>query len=308
MASPVASLAEPVQFAFSGREARNRFCKAATTERMSTWDPTDRAKCGIPTTEVIRLFSRFGRGRPGIIVTGAVTVDPAYLEAAGNSIIPPNSPLEGERFDCFTALANAAKAHGSLILGQLNHTGRQTMANLHPDHVSASDIQLERNELNLKYNKPHPATDAEIAAIVSSFSHAAAYLEAAGFDGIQLNAAHGYLFAQFLSPRTNKRPDKYGGSLENRARLLPDVIHAVRSRCSRQFVISIKLNCIEYQPEAITLDEVKTMCGWLEAASVDNSSSVVAHMRNLAGSIKLGIRASTGRAISSTPLIKFDQH
>ncbi|KAL8651086.1 MAG: hypothetical protein Q9210_003452 [Variospora velana] len=107
------------------------------------------------------------------------------LEAAGNPIIPRTAPFHGERFEAFKALATASKAHGSLIIGQVSHPGRQCDSRIQPDPVSASDVQLQGNIMGMQFNKPH--------------------------------GAHGYLLSQFLSPTTNHRTDSYGGSLANRS-------------------------------------------------------------------------------------------
>jgi len=121
----------------------------------------------------------------------------------------------------------------------------------------------------MKYNKPHPASEEEIADIIESFRHGAQYLQAASFDGVQINAAHGYIFSQFLSKSYNKRTDRWGGSLENRARLLLEVVRAIRESCSPTLLLSVKLNCFEFEEEGIKIEEVKQVCLWLEEEKVD---------------------------------------
>lgn len=94
--------------------------------------------------------------------------------------------------------------------------------------------------------------------------HAAEYLEAAGFDGVQLHGAHGYVIAQFLSPRTNKRTDIYGGSLTNRMRLLIQIAKGVRARTSPSFILGVKLNSIEFQHGGFIAEEAAEVCSILQ--------------------------------------------
>ena len=141
--SDASPLAKPLQFEFSGKTAPNRFLKAAMTERLSSWDPVDFTKRGVPSKNLVNVYKRWGEGGYGQILTGNVMIFPDQLEAMGNPIIPAGSPFEGERFNAFKDLATAAKAHGSLIVAQVSHPGRQYENRIQPNPVSASDVQLE---------------------------------------------------------------------------------------------------------------------------------------------------------------------
>jgi 2,4-dienoyl-CoA reductase-like NADH-dependent reductase (Old Yellow Enzyme family) len=191
--------------------------------------------------------------------------------SAGNPIIPPQSPFEGNRFEAFKELAKQAKAHGSLVVGQVSHPGRQVEQRLEPDPVSASDVQLEGEVMGMRFAKPHAASHEEIQDIIGRFTHAAEYLHRAGYDGIQLHGAHGYLLAQFLSQTTNKRTDQYGGSLQNRARLILEIARSIRQRLpsSSGFVLGIKINSVEFQEGGFTADEAKELCVLLEENEFD---------------------------------------
>ena len=123
--------------------------------------------------------------------------------------------------------------------------------------------------MGIKFAKPHPASQEEINRVVDGFAHAAEYLEKAGYDGIELHAAHGYLLAQFLSSTTNKRTDKYGGSLENRLRIVLETADECRKRVSSSFIIGIKLNSVEFQEGGLQPEEAKTICEALEKAKFD---------------------------------------
>lgn len=114
------------------------------------------------------------------------------------------------------------------------------------------------------------ATTDEIALIIDAFAHAAEFLEAAGFDGIQLHAAHGFLLAQFLSPTTNKRTDAYGGaSITNRVRIVTEICAAVRARTRPGFILAVKLNSVEFQAEGLTTNDVAELAAALQDAGVD---------------------------------------
>ncbi|KAL8933264.1 MAG: hypothetical protein Q9216_006444 [Gyalolechia sp. 2 TL-2023] len=262
-------LGKPLEFAFSGKTASNRFLKAAMTERISSWDPKNFEARGIPSKNLINVYKRWGEGQLGTILTGNVMLEYDQLEAAGNPIIPGTAPFSGERFEAFKELAVASKAHGSLIIGQMSHPGRQCESRINPDPVSASDVQLEGQVMGMQFNKPHPASLEEIKTITESFIHAAEYLQQAGYDGIQLHGAHGYLLSQFLSPTTNLRTDQYGGSLENRSRLIMEIAQGIRARLPPSFILGIKINSVEFQNKGFDTEECKQLCAALEANKFD---------------------------------------
>ena len=184
-----APLAEPLAFEFSKRIAPNRFCKAATTERIASWHPEDAFSRGIPSPEFINLYKRWGEGGIGVIITGNIMIEVDQIEAPGNPIIPRGCSFSGKRFEAFQKLAASGKAQGSLMIGQVNHPGRQATASFHKNPISASDVQLKDNVLGETFEKPHAATLQEIEDIIDGFAHAAEFLDKAGFDGVQLHAA-----------------------------------------------------------------------------------------------------------------------
>jgi 2,4-dienoyl-CoA reductase-like NADH-dependent reductase (Old Yellow Enzyme family) len=268
-AKDASALGKPLSFEFAKKTAQNRFLKAAMTERLSSWDAENFEARGIPTKNLINVYKRWGEGEFGVILTGNVMVEYDQLEAAGNPIIPRGSPYEGERFEGFKELATQSKKHGSLIVAQVSHPGRQVPDNIQKHPVSASDVQLEGNVMGMNFAKPRAATDEDIKNFIEGFAHAAEYLEKAGYDGIELHGAHGYLLAQFLSPSTNHRTDKYGGSLENRARLITEMGQEIRRRTSSSFLLSIKLNSVEFQDKGFDTQEAATLCKLLEDNSFD---------------------------------------
>ncbi|PVI07717.1 NADH:flavin oxidoreductase/NADH oxidase-like protein [Periconia macrospinosa] len=262
-------LGKPLKFEFSGTTAQNRFLKGAMAERLSSWDPKNLEARGVPSKNLINVYRRWGEGEFGVILTGNIMVEYDHLEAAGNAIIPRGSSYDGERFERFKELATQAKKHGSLIVGQVSHPGRQVMDLIQKNPISASDVQLEGNVLGMTFAKPRAATEEDIKNVIEGFAHAAEYLEKAGYDGIQLHGAHGYLLAQFLSPTTNQCTDKYGGSLENHARLIIEISQEVRRRTSKNFIVGIKLNSVEFQEKGFDTKEAATLCKLLEDNTFD---------------------------------------
>ncbi len=239
------------------------------TERISSWDPKNFEARGIPSDNLINVYKRWGEGELGTILTGNTMIELDQLEAAGNPIIPRGAPFSGERFDAFKRQAAAAKAHGCLVVAQMSHPGRQTPKHLQPDPVSASDVQLEGNVMGMEFAKPHPASSEEIERIIEGFAHSAEYLYKAGYDGIELHGAHGYLLSQFLAESTNKRTDKYGGSLENRVRLIIEIAQAIQKRVPKNFIIGIKINSVEFQKGGFNTEDCKKLCASLEANRFD---------------------------------------
>ncbi|KAK7885430.1 hypothetical protein LTR67_010223 [Exophiala xenobiotica] len=259
-------LAEPLHFEFAGVSAPNRFLKAAMTERLCTWSATDLPARGIPTKEFINVYRRWGEGGAGLILTGNILLEYDNLEALGNPIIPLDAPFEGRRFEAFQEAAAVTKKHGSLVIGQVNHPGRQVDERIQPHPVSASDVKLEGDFYGMTFAKPRAATKEDIARFVAEWTHAAEFLYKAGFDGIQIHAAHGYLLAQFLSQTTNKRTDEYGDSLANRARIILEIAKSIREKvpASTGFILGTKLNSVEFQEEGFSAEDCKVLCSILQ--------------------------------------------
>lgn len=262
-------LGQPLRFAFSGRAASNRFLKGAMSERLATFSPSDLETRGIPTQESINLYQHWGEGEIGLSLTSNVMIAPDQLEAAGNLVIPRGSPFSGERFERYSELASGAKKHGSLIVAQVSHPGRQTSAQLQPEPISASAVGLESPILGMEFGTPRAATKDDIKGIVDGFAHAAEYLEKAGFDGIELHGAHGYLLSQFLSSTTNKRTDEYGGDLKNRMRLILEIRAEIAKRVRKDFIVGIKINSVEFQEHGFQPEEAKLLCAALDEYEFD---------------------------------------
>ncbi|KAH8198339.1 hypothetical protein TruAng_007494 [Truncatella angustata] len=263
-------LAEPLTFHFSGRTAPNRFMKAAMTEQLCTYDPQDSEKNGMPTKNIERVYERWGRGGIGLILSGDVGISLTNLESVGDPVIPPDAPFSGPRFNGFAAMARAGKAHGSLMVAQVAHPGRLCVFVDSP--VSSSEGQVSNDGQGdgiYKYPKPHAATLEEIRDLIKAFGHAAEYLAKAGWDGVELHAAHGFLLAQFLSPKINKRTDEYGGSMENRMRFILEIGREIRRRTPPDFILGMKVNSVEFQDTGFVTTEARILCQNLERETFD---------------------------------------
>ncbi|KAI1614248.1 hypothetical protein EDD37DRAFT_128270 [Exophiala viscosa] len=265
----VSVLNEPITFAFSGRTAKNRFLKAPMTERLCHWNKEgeDISARGVPSPEYINLYKRWGEGEIGVIVSGNTMVRYDAVEAFGNPILVDD---HDGRVAKFREVTDAAKAHGSLIVAQLSHPGRQGTRYLNPNPISASDVHLAIKWAGNEFNKPRPMTIPEIKQMVKYWGESAYLCYKAGFDGVQVHCAHGYLLAQFLSLSTNKRTDEYGGDLNNRSRIVFEIIEEIHRRVpDPSFIICVKLNSVEFQDKGTTPEDARDMCLKFEEAGVD---------------------------------------
>lgn len=236
----------------------NRIAKAAMTEGMATPD-------GRPTPVLDRLYALWSDGGAGLLIGGNLVIDRDHLERPGNVVI--DRAPDGDMMDRLRRWAAAATRGGNHFWPQLSHSGRQTPALVNRHPKSPSDVRLGLP--GGQFGEPVPLTRTEIADLVARWARAAAACRDAGCTGVQVHAAHGYLVSQFLSPLANRRTDQYGGSLENRARLLLDIVAAIRAAVGPAFPISVKLNSADFQKGGFAFDDSLQVAAWLEAASVD---------------------------------------
>ena len=217
---------------------------------------------GAPTDALIRLYERWSRSGAGLLITGNVMVDPDGLGEAGNVVVTDDRHLPLLR-----RWATAAQAHGAKVWVQLNHAGRQSPKKLTREPVAPSAVPLRG--MRSLFAKPRALTDLQIERIIGRFAVAASVVKRAGFSGVQLHAAHGYLVSQFLSPRTNQRTDRWGGDLANRARFLLEIVRAMREAVGPAFPIGVKLNSADFQRGGFSVDEAMQVAVWLEQEGVD---------------------------------------
>lgn len=250
-------LSEPLRLP-CGQVLPNRLAKAAMTEGLG--DPQNRA-----TERHVRLYKRWAAGGLGLLLTGNVVIDRRHLERPGNVAIEgQQSP---EQLAALRAWTMAAKSGGAQIWAQLSHAGRQTpkSVNATPSAPSAVKLALPGGQ----FGEPRTMTGAEIKDVIARFAHAAAVCRDTGFTGVQIHAAHGYLLSEFLSPRVNQRDDEWGGTLENRARLLLESVKAVRAKTGPDFAVAVKLNSADFQKGGFTSEECLKVVAWLNDAGID---------------------------------------
>jgi 2,4-dienoyl-CoA reductase-like NADH-dependent reductase (Old Yellow Enzyme family) len=243
----------------NGQVLPNRLAKAAMTEGLA--DGTGR-----PTEALCRLYERWSRGGVGLLLTGNVQIDRHHLERAGNVVIDrAPDPLMRERLAAF---ARAAKVGGSKVWMQVSHAGRQTPKPINPRPKAPSAVPMRKMPL-LEFGEPVAMTEGDVRDTIARFVTGARAAEEAGFDGVQIHSAHGYLLSSFLSPIANRRTDGWGGSLESRARLLIGVVEGVKAAVGPAFTVAVKLNSADFQRGGFGIDDSVQVAGWLDAAGMD---------------------------------------
>lgn len=218
----------------NGSVLRNRLAKSAMSEALGTYD-------NHVTPRLITLYQRWAASGIGLLVTGNVMVDRRALGEPGNVVIEDESDLPLLR-----QWAHAATDQGAAIWVQLNHPGKQSPKGLNARNLSPSAVPF-RPDLQTFFDTPHEATEAEIQDIVQRFGRSAAICKTAGFSGVQIHGAHGYLVSQFLSPHHNQRTDGWGGSPEKRRRFVLAVYAEIRRQVGPDFPVGIKLNSADFQ-------------------------------------------------------------
>lgn len=236
----------------------NRLSKAAMTEGLATAE-------GIPTAELARLYGLWSDGGAGMLLSGNIIIDKDHLERPGNVVI--DRPPSPQMHDALVGWATAATRNGNQFWAQISHAGRQTqkLVNKNPKAPSAVKLGLPGGQ----FGEPVALMIDEIHDIVQRFGVCALAVKEAGFTGVQIHAAHGYLLSQFLSPRSNQRIDVYGGDLANRARALLEVVASVRAAVGPDFPVAVKLNSADFQKGGFAFEESLQVAQWLQEASID---------------------------------------
>ncbi|MDB2353110.1 NADH:flavin oxidoreductase/NADH oxidase family protein, partial [Luminiphilus sp.] len=236
----------------------NRLCKAAMTEGLA-------GATGVPGDALNRLYGIWSDGGAGLLLSGNVQIDRDHLERPGNVVVD-EEPDDATK-KALEAWAAAGTRSGNHFWAQISHAGRQCqkIINATPKAPSAIKLGLPGGQ----FGEPIAMTDTDIEAVIAGFARCARVLKEAGFTGVQLHSAHGYLLSQFLSPRSNQRSDRWGGSLENRARILLESVNAVRAAVGPEFPVGVKLNSADFQRGGFDFTESLQVAKWLEAAGVD---------------------------------------
>ena len=250
------ALFSPFTFA-SGAAVPNRIVKAAMEESLATPEH-------LPGEKIFTLYRTWAQGGTGTLITGNVMVHDAALTGPRTIVLDEHQPL-----DPFRSWAAAAHEHGAKIWMQISHPGRQIPKGQPGVAWAPSAKTLNMGTKAVSMADPTPMTEEQIHATIKRFITTARLAEEAGFDGIEIHAAHGYLLSQFLSPLANIRTDDWGGSLENRARILLEIVKDIRATAAPDFVVAVKLNSADFQRGGFELDDAKAVINMLAPLGVD---------------------------------------
>ncbi len=248
-------LTQPLQLP-NGSVLRNRLAKASMSEALATY-------ANQPTPKLVELYRRWSASGIGLLITGNVMIDRRALGEPGNVVIEDEADLPRLR-----QWASAATDQGAAIWVQLNHPGKQATKGLNAGTLAPSAVPF-RADMQALFETPREATEAEIEDIIRRFGRSAAICKKAGFSGVQIHGAHGYLVGQFLSPHHNRRDDRWGGSPEKRRRFVLAVYAEIRKQVGADFPVGIKLNSADFQRGGFTEEESLATMQALVDAGID---------------------------------------
>ncbi|MDA3896707.1 MAG: NADH:flavin oxidoreductase [Desulfobacteraceae bacterium] len=230
----------------------NRFVRSATWEGMAADD-------GSVTPKLTQTMVDLAEGGVGMIISGHAFVSPEGQAGPWQLGI-----YKDELVDGLKTMTDAVHKAGGKIVAQLAHAGHFAPGALtkQPPHVVSTFEGLAKSPR-------HELTKEDIQKLVSAFADAASRAKSAGFDGVQIHSAHGYLFSQFLSSAYNRRDDEYGGAIENRARIHLETYNAIRNAVGNDYPVLIKINCEDYIENGLTLEDSVAAAKMLADAGID---------------------------------------
>ena len=233
-----------------GLKTGNRFVHTATGEGLCT-------EKGEATPRLLERYRSLGRsGAVGLIVTGHMFVEKAGRMRPGQTGIHDDTLIRG-----LARVARAARQDGSKIFAQLAHGGIMTIRSVTGgEALGPSKITVNGSDDNRAMSL------SEIHALIEHFAEAANRAQEAGFDGVQLHAAHGSGLSQFLSPYFNRREDEFGGSVENRTRIVTQILHRIQDVAGKDFPVTVKMNSMDFIPGGLGLEEAIQSAELLEKA------------------------------------------
>ena len=246
----------------NGSSLPNRICKAAMEENMA--DPGQ-----LPSEALINVYRVWAEGGVGLILSGNVMVAPDALTGPGGVVLQKGTLDDPKAKALFEKWAKTGKAGVGQFWLQISHPGRQVFASQGTQPVSASATKVSMPGAEKMFVSARALTVDEIHGMITRFADTAEAAEQAGFDGVEIHAAHGYLVSQFLSPLANLREDEWGGSLANRSRLLLEIVRAVRARVGKTFGVGVKLNSADFQKGGFDENDAKQVVKWLNKEKVD---------------------------------------
>lgn len=236
----------------NGMKLRNRTVRSATWEGLA-------APNGYPTDRLTRVLVDLAEGGVGMIISGH-----AYVSPEGQAGSRQLAVLDDGYIGPLAEMASAVHGAGSTIILQLAHSGCRAPSELTGKPAIGPSALSDK-----KHQYCREMRNDDIRRLQAAFAGAAKRAQDAGFDGVQLHAAHGYLLSQFLSPLWNKRSDKYGGPVEGRARMLLETTRAIREAVGRDFVVMAKINCEDFLDGGFTVDDMVAVCSMVEQEGMD---------------------------------------
>ena len=225
-----------------GMELNNRLVRSATHEAMADDE-------GFPTDRLFKLYERLVKGGIGLIITGYTYVS---RDGKFKSMLGIDTD---EHISKYRELVNHVQQNGTKIAIQLNHCGKQTTKEMTGTQPIAPSAVKDK----FLFVMPREMTEADIERIIEAFVQAARRAKESGFDAIQLHGAHGYLINQFLCPHTNRRQDKWGGSIKNRMRFVTEIYERVRKSVGDDYPILIKISAYDYMKNGLKPEESVVM-------------------------------------------------
>ena len=240
----------------SGVELRNRFFKSAMSETLADKNMN-------PGYEIHNLYSQWSCEKIGVLISGNVMVDRRYLGEPGNIVLDDKSDM-----NAFRKWAEVGNSKNTPIWLQLNHPGKQMYKTIKAQPIAPSAIPIQGGNAKA-FKVPRAMTKYEVEDAINKFVTAGVKAKEAGFTGVQLHAAHGYLINQFLSPADNHRKDEFGGSLENRMRFLVEIYKRLRNKVGSNFTIALKLNALDFKEGGFTFEECKEVVKTMSELGID---------------------------------------
>ena len=253
----------------------NRFARSATHDFMADDE-------GNVTDAHVELYRLLAEGEVGLIITGHAHVQPSGQASPRQMAVFDDRFVEG-----LARIPAAVHRFASLVFLQIAHAGRQTKEKL------CGCVPVSPSAVYDPVSKvmPRELASDEIQALIVDFISAAKRANRAGFDGVQLHAAHGYLLSSFLSPHTNRRTDEWGGRVENRARVLVEILRGVKSACGRDFPVIVKLNSTDFLEGGLVLEDAVRVARMIEAEGIDGIEVSGGMAEAGRGSVWAGLRS-----------------
>ena len=241
----------------NGTILSNRIAKSALSENMGT-------KKHAPSKELLHVYKEWAQGSPGLLITGNIMIDYKAIGEARNVVVEDDRDMT-----LLKEWANSVKGTGVELWPQINHPGRQAIGKINKEVVAPSSVPLQLKGVKGLFSTPRALNESEILNIINRYGNTAKILKEAGFTGVQIHGAHGYLVSQFLSPNSNIREDQWGGSLENRARFAVEVYRNIRRKVGPNYPIGIKINSADFQRGGFTEEESLEVLQILDKEGID---------------------------------------